>query len=311
VNDSLAARLVTLAGVGSDETVIEIGTGLGVMTRALAARARRVVTLEIDAGLPENVELRHVDALDVDLSALAQALGAKVRLVGNLPYAISSPLLRRLLDVRDRILGWSVMLQRELAQRLVAEPGTRDYGSLSVLHRLTVEVQRMMDLRPGCFLPAPRVVSSFLRITPRADAKVSSAELARVERVARAAFSARRKTLANALRGGLGAAVAPAQIAAALASAGLEPGIRAERLEPGRFVALADAFGSALAGWRRASSWTAWSTSPASWGSRSAASRPARFRRPSRWHRAASAGCGAGCSCCWPRLIPWKTGSTP
>jgi 16S rRNA (adenine1518-N6/adenine1519-N6)-dimethyltransferase len=251
LDDALAARLVTLSGVEPEETAIEIGTGLGVMTRALAARARRVVSFEIDAGLvralreeallPANVELRHEDALAVDIGALAVSLGGPVRLVGNLPYSISSPLLRRLLDARDRLRGWSVMLQRELGARLVAEPGSRDYGSLTVLHRLTVQVERVMDLRPGCFFPAPRVLSSFLRLTPREDATLDAAALAQVERVARAAFGARRKTLANALRGGLGGDADPARIALALASAGLAPGLRAERVEPARFVALAQA----------------------------------------------------------------------
>jgi 16S rRNA (adenine1518-N6/adenine1519-N6)-dimethyltransferase len=187
-----------------------------------------------------------VDALAVDLGALAAELGPSVRLVGNLPYAISSPLLRRLLDVRERLRGWGVMLQRELADRLVAEPGTRDYGSLTVLHRLTVHVERVMDLRPGCFFPVPRVRSSFLRVAPREDAPVDTLALARVERVVRAAFGARRKTLLNALRGGLGGAGAEA-ILAALAASGIEPGVRAERVEPGRFVALADALRAGVA----------------------------------------------------------------
>lgn len=251
LDDALAARLVTLSGVEPEEIVIEIGTGLGVMTRALAARARRVVSFEIDAGLvralreeallPANVELRHEDALAVDIGALAVSLGGPVRLVGNLPYSISSPLLRRLLDARDRLRGWSVMLQRELGARLVAEPGSRDYGSLTVLHRLTVRVERVMDLRPGCFFPAPRVLSSFLCLTPREDATLDAAALAQVERVVRAAFGARRKTLANALRGGLGDDADPARIRVALASAGLAPGVRAERVEPARFLALAQA----------------------------------------------------------------------
>jgi 16S rRNA (adenine1518-N6/adenine1519-N6)-dimethyltransferase len=252
VDESLADRLVTLTGVTPEESVIEIGTGQGVMTRALAARARCVVTLELDAGLvralrtdaalPPNVELRHVDALEVDLGALATALGGPVRVVGNLPYAVSSPLLRRLLDARQQLRGWSVMLQRELADRLVASPGSRAYGSLTVLHRLTVDVERVMDLRPGCFFPAPAVLSSFLRVTPRPDAAALDAEgLRRVERVVRAAFSARRKTLANALRGGLGEASDPARIAAALAAAGLGPQLRAERVEPAAFVALCQA----------------------------------------------------------------------
>lgn len=251
VDETLAARLVMLSGVRADEAVIEIGTGLGVMTRALAARARHVVTLEIDAGLvralraeaalPERVELRHVDALSVDLGALAREIGGSVRLVGNLPYAIASPLLRRLLTARAELTGWAVMLQREVAARLAAAPGSRDYGSLSVLHRLTVDVEAVMALRPGCFHPAPRVISSFVRITPRAKTGLSEADLTRVERVARAAFGTRRKTLANALHAGLADVSDRARIAAALAAAGLAPGIRAERVAPEQFVALARA----------------------------------------------------------------------
>ena len=251
VDEALASRLVTLSGVEPDESVIEVGTGLGVMTRALAARARRVVTIEVDAGLvraleaegelPANVTLRHADVLGVDLGALARELGPRVRLVGNLPYSISSPLLRRLLDVREELLGWSVMLQRELAARLLAAPGTRDYGSLSVLHALCVDVARGMALRPGCFFPAPRILSTFLRVTPRKGEGGTAEALARVERVVRAAFGNRRKTLANALRTGLGEGFEASRIAAGLAAAGLAPELRAERVPPQAFVALADA----------------------------------------------------------------------
>jgi len=132
-----------------------------------------------------------------------------------------------------------VLVQREYAARLAAAAGTPDYGSLTVLHRLTVQVERVMDLRPGCFFPAPRVLSSFLRLTPREDASLDAVALAQVERVVRAAFGARRKTLANALCAGLGGDVDPARIRLALASTGLAPGVRAERVEPARFVALA------------------------------------------------------------------------
>jgi 16S rRNA (adenine1518-N6/adenine1519-N6)-dimethyltransferase len=251
VDDAVALRLVTLAGVEAEDAVIEVGTGLGVMTRALAARARRVVTIEVDAGLvralreekalSEDVELRHADVLELDLADLAASLGPSVRVVGNLPYSISSPLLRRLLDLRGALRGWSVMLQRELAERLVAEPGSRDYGSLTVLHRLTVNVERVMELRPGCFFPVPAVTSSFLRMTPRADADLEGDDLAHVEQVVRAAFGTRRKTLWNALRGGLGEEVDPARIEIALEAAGLDRGLRAERVEPARFMALARA----------------------------------------------------------------------
>ena len=178
VDDALAERLVARAGVAEGDAVIEIGTGLGILTRALAARARRVATLEVDAGLvralraeavlPENVALRHADALDVDLAALARELGAPVRLVANLPYSVSAPLLRRLLDLRGDLVDWSVMIQRDVAERLVARPGSRDYGSLAILHAVTVDVSRESELGPRCFHPVPRVHSSFVRIRPLA-----------------------------------------------------------------------------------------------------------------------------------------------
>jgi len=248
---AVAERLVTHAGVGSGDLVIEIGPGLGLLTRALAARAARVVAIEIDAGLvrflraegalPPNVELRHADALEVDLAALAREAKGPARVVANLPYAISSPLLRALLDAREALADWSVMLQREVAERVQAGPGSRDYGSLAVLHRLTVHASRGVDLSPHAFFPAPRVASRFFRLTPRDDAPLAAGELPQVERVARAAFGQRRKTLANALRGGLGALVPASRIDAAIAGLGLDPRVRAEALEPEVFVALARA----------------------------------------------------------------------
>lgn len=249
VDAAQAERLAGLAAVGPEDAVIEIGTGLGILTRALAARARRVVTIEVDAGLvralraesllPDAVELRHADALEVDLAATAAELGGPVRVVANLPYAVSAPLLRRLLDLRHALCGWSVMIQRDVADRLLAAPGTRDYGSLAVLHRLCVEIEKTTTLGPRCFFPVPRVDSSFLRMAPLADGPIGPGELARVERVVRAAFSQRRKTLANALRG------AGIESAAALAEAGLDPRVRAEALAPEQLLALARAVGGA------------------------------------------------------------------
>jgi 16S rRNA (adenine1518-N6/adenine1519-N6)-dimethyltransferase len=243
VDEGLAERLVELAGVEPGDAVIEIGTGLGILTRALARRAARVVTLDVDAGLvralreegllPAGVELLHADALDVDLAALARSLGPRVRVVANLPYSISAPVLRRLLDLRGLVLDWSVMLQREVAARLLAAPGSRDYGSLAVLHRLVADVSRRLELSPGCFYPAPRVRSTFARVVPRADG-LGEGELRAVERVVRAAFASRRKTIANSLRdAGLPEAVPP------LAACGIDPRARAESLPPEAFLALA------------------------------------------------------------------------
>ena len=248
VDDAVAARLVTFAGVEPGDFVIEIGTGLGILTRALAARAARVVSIEVDAGLvralrsegelPAHVELIHADALDLDLAALARNPAGRARLVANLPYAISSPLLRRLLDARNVLVDWSVMLQREVALRLAADPGTRDYGSLAVLHRLLVEIVRGPDLSPGCFFPAPAVTSRFLRLTPRREPGVRPDELLAVETVARAAFGQRRKTLSNALRGRLDPAPSAETLLRVLNELGIDPRARAETLPPERFVAL-------------------------------------------------------------------------
>ena len=247
VDARVAAELVEAAGVERGDSVIEIGTGLGILTRALAERASRVETLEIDAGLvralraesllPPGVALRHADALAVDWAALVRECEA-TRVVANLPYAVSAPLLRALLDLRGALRGWSVMIQRDVADRLLAEPGSRSYSSLTVLHRLCVRARRVRDLAPGLFFPVPNVRSSFVRMEPRADG-VGAEELARVERVVRAAFGQRRKTLANALRGS-GLAGADGSAAAEWCKrAGIDPGARAERLAPEAFLALA------------------------------------------------------------------------
>lgn len=244
----VAEELARRTGAEAGDCVIEVGTGLGILTRALATRARRVITLEIDAGLvralraesllPANAELRHRDALEVDWPALVRETGA-ARVVGNLPYSIASPLLRRLLELRGALRDWSVMIQRDVAERLLAAPGGRSYGSLSVLHQLCVRVERVRDLPPEVFFPAPRVRSSFLRMTPRSDAPELPGGLAGVEAVVRAAFGQRRKTLANALRGAGLAGADGAPPAELCVRAGLDPGVRAESLPPEAFAALA------------------------------------------------------------------------
>lgn len=253
VDPDLARALVREAGVEPGDRVIEVGAGLGILTAALAETAERVVSLEIDSGLvrlleteglvPANAELRHADALETDFEALAAELGGPgrpVRLVANLPYSVGSVVLRRVLDARGALAGWAVMLQKEVADRLVAEPGSAHYGSLAVLHALTCTVRRTRDLAPRCFHPPPGVTSAFLRITPREDAPLASEELAAVERFVRAAFGQRRKTLVNALRGaGLSPAPPPEAIREALEARGHDARVRAERLSPEDHLALA------------------------------------------------------------------------
>ena len=167
-----------------------------------------------------------------------------MRVVANLPYSIGAPVERRLLDLRAVLVDWSIMLQREVADRLRAAPGSRAYGSLSVLHALSVELTKTMALEPGCFYPVPRVRSTFLRVTPLARPAVGEQEFAWVERVARAAFSQRRKTLANALRSGaLDPSPSPGAIERALERLGVPLRVRAEHLTPGQFLELSRSLG--------------------------------------------------------------------
>jgi 16S rRNA (adenine1518-N6/adenine1519-N6)-dimethyltransferase len=251
VDPALAGAIADAAGIAPGDAVIEIGPGLGILTRALAARAPRVAAIEIDAGLvralaeeegglPAHVELLHADVLTVDLAALAARLGPSVRVVANLPYSVSAPILRRLLDLRGVLRGWLVLVQREMALRLVARPGTPDYGSLAVLHALCVRLERVRDLPAACFHPVPKVTSTLVRATPLEAGPLVPApvgpgrgdELADVERVVRAAFGTRRKTLVNALRTGLEPPPTPEDLHAALARLGIDPRARAEALTP-------------------------------------------------------------------------------
>jgi 16S rRNA (adenine1518-N6/adenine1519-N6)-dimethyltransferase len=243
-DERVAERLVTLAGVGADEGVLEIGTGLGLLTRVLAARARRVETIEIDAGLvraleatglPPNVRLHHADALAVDLGALLAALGPPARIVANLPYSVATPLLRRFLDLGAGVRGVAVMVQREVAQRIRARPGSPDYGSLAVLFAWATTLGESLDLPPSCFFPAPKVTSTFVCITLR-ETGISNAELAAYEALLRAGFAHRRKTLVNSLA--RAADIEGSRTAEVLREIGIAERARAEQLDPGQWLAL-------------------------------------------------------------------------
>lgn len=245
LGESQAARLATLAGVGGSDTVIEVGTGLGALTRALASRASRVVTIEVDAGLvrvleseallPGNVELLHADARQVDFAALAAVAPGPCRLVANLPYSVATPLLRQWLDLENAFVDRSVMVQREVAARLLAETGSRAYGSLSVLHRLCVDVELATQLGGERFYPAARIRSSFLRMTPRSSREADGRELREVERLVRSAFGQRRKMLGNSL------AEVAQQSPGAFEAAGVSLRDRPQSVPPERWLALARA----------------------------------------------------------------------
>jgi len=233
---------VALAGVEPTDAAIEIGPGTGQLTRPLGRVARRTVALEIDRGLvrllaeegdlPASVEVRCADALELDLAALARELGPPVVLVGNLPYRVAGRLLAQVLgpDLPFRRLGF--MVQAELADRLLARPGTPEYGTLSVYARLWVRAERALELSPEEFSPRPKVRSTFVVLAPLAGGlPVEEAEPLR--RLVRAVFQQRRKQLRRAL------SVAFPGASEALARAGIDPQRRGETLDETEFARLA------------------------------------------------------------------------
>lgn len=222
------------AGLSEDDVVLEVGAGEGVLTGRLAGAAARVHAVEIDRGLEEalapvaaltNVELHWGDAMRLDLAALEPAPTA---MVANLPYSVATPLLLRTIEELPSLRRWTVMVQREIADRLRAAPGSRVYGSPSVLVQLACEVRLVRTVDPAVFRPRPRVESAVLglsRTGPGADAAT--------RQVVRAAFAHRRKSLARSLEHAEPGSLDRAR--AALRELGLPEDARAEQLSPGEF----------------------------------------------------------------------------
>ncbi len=238
-----AKLIVERLGLTPEDGAVEIGPGLGDLTRAVAAVARRTVALEVDRGmvaaladadLPDSVEVRHEDALRADIGGLARELGAPVVLLGNLPYVISGRFLGNLLGPRNPYRRWGFMLQSEVAARLTSEPGTRGWGPLGVRARLWTRVRPVLELGPADFVPRPRVRSTFLVFDP-APAPPAVRELGLLREVVAHAFQHRRKTLRAALRRRVEGADQ------ALERAGIDPGRRGETLSELEFVELANA----------------------------------------------------------------------
>ncbi len=233
-------RIVQAIAPQPGDALVEIGPGEGVLTLPLLRAAGRLTAIELDTDLLAplraraadcgTLELLHADVLQVDLCTLAP-VGARLRIVGNLPYYISSPILFHCLAQAACIADMHFMLQREVVARMAATPGGKEYGRLSVMLQLACRVEPLLVVPPGAFRPPPRVDSAVVRLLPLPPAARPDVPAAALDRVVRAAFGQRRKTLANALRGVLDAA--------AIATCGIAPGERAERLPPAAFVALA------------------------------------------------------------------------
>jgi len=225
------------------QALVEIGPGLGALTQPLLERCGALTVVELDRDLAarwrrrERVTVVEADVLTVDFRALAEAAGAPLRVVGNLPYNISTPILFHLLEVADRVRDQHFMLQKEVVDRMAAGPGGKDYGRLSVMLQWRYEIESLLDVPPEAFDPPPRVDSAVVRMVPRAVPAVVHRPC--LEALVAAAFSQRRKLL----RHGLGRWLAEQGPQAQAAAEGFDMQRRAEEVPVAEFVALAQALG--------------------------------------------------------------------
>ncbi len=234
------ARIVEAIAPCRDDRLVEIGPGLGALTVPLVARAGRVEAIEIDRNLIPELERRcaglgelvvhEADVLEVDFRRL-RGTGAPLRVCGNLPYNISTPLLFHLLGAGDAVRDMHFMLQKEVVDRMVAAPGGKQYGRLTVMLAVACRVEKLFKVGAGAFQPPPRVDSAVVRLRPLPAPPFPVPDAARFARVVAGAFSMRRKTLRNSLRGLVDEG--------GFAATGVDPGRRAETLRPDEFAALA------------------------------------------------------------------------
>lgn len=234
-------RIVAAIGPAADDRLVEIGPGQGALTTPLLDQVNRLSVIEIDRDLIVDLEQRAAqdarleviagDALRLDYAALATRRGGPLRLVGNLPYNISSPLLFALLSSPAPIVDMHFMLQKEVIDRMVAKPGSRDYGRLSVAIAARADAAALFDVGPGAFNPPPRVMSSVVRLTPRPPAFAID-DMKVFDQILAAAFNQRRKTLRKSLSRYVSADE--------LADCGVDPMQRPEQLGAAAFAALAN-----------------------------------------------------------------------
>ncbi|MFH1860047.1 MAG: 16S rRNA (adenine(1518)-N(6)/adenine(1519)-N(6))-dimethyltransferase RsmA [bacterium] len=241
INEPAVKSIIDAANLREDDVVLEIGSGTGIVTRELAARAQQVIACEFDRGLMaalqedlkefSNIRYIHADILTVDLTALAVA--GKLKVVANLPYCITTPIITKLLEAKGVISLILLMVQQEVATRILSKPGTKEYGSFSIFVNYHSRVERVRHVSRGCFFPQPQVDSDILRLYPLDTPSVSVRDEALFFQLSRAAFGQRRKTLRNALFPVLGK-----EAGIILQGAGIDPSRRGETLSIEEFAML-------------------------------------------------------------------------
>ena len=252
IDEGTVHRIVTNAEVGPEDVVLEIGPGIGVMTQVLASRAKKVVAVEIDASLLpvlsetleglDNVTVVHGDILEVDVKTLIESHfgDQKPKVVANLPYYVTTPILMRFLEEQLPVSEIVVMIQKEVAERMTASPSTKAYGALSIAVQYYCEAAVVQKVPPTVFMPQPNVESLVIRLKLRQAPCVALKDPAFFFRLVKAAFGQRRKTLLNALSAGL--ALPKDRILQVLEAVDIPPNTRGEALSIESFATLANAF---------------------------------------------------------------------
>ena len=254
INKNVSEKIVRLADIKPDDTIIEVGVGFGALTFHLAKLCRKVIGIEIDSGIirfhkeegsiPDNVSLVHQDILRADFTRLANESGGRIKLIANLPYSISNPLLYRLVEHRNEMEWAILMLQKEVAQRLTAATGSKEYGIITVLMAACASVHKLLDLGPQHFHPRPKVDSQVVRISfypvPERAAALPEYDPTLLKKIVNAAFQQRRKTLVNSLSASGLPGIDKKKIETALADMGLDSMTRGEKLQVEEFVSLAN-----------------------------------------------------------------------
>lgn len=248
-------KIVSAAGITKDDCVLEIGPGIGTMTQYLAENAGHVVAVEIDRNLIpilketladyDNVTVINEDILRVDIKTLAEEYngGKPIKVVANLPYYITTPIIMGLFESGVPIDNITVMVQKEVADRMKEGPGSKDYGALSLAVQYYAEPEIVANVPPNCFIPRPNVGSAVIRLTRHKEMPVEVKDPALMFKIIRASFNQRRKTLQNGLGNAPELPYTKEQIAAAIAEMGLTPTIRGEALSLAQFAQLSDILG--------------------------------------------------------------------
>ncbi len=252
IDEHVLGKIIRSAEITEDDFVIEIGPGIGTLTQYLAASAREVAAIEIDDALIpiledtlsgyDNVTVIHEDVLKVDLTRLAEEKngGKPVKIVANLPYYITTPIIMGLLENHVPVDSITIMVQKEVADRMKTGPGSKDYGALSLAVQYYARPELVANVPPNCFMPRPRVGSAVIRLTRHEKSPVQVQDEKLMFQIIRASFNQRRKTLVNGLCNAPELRIPKERTAAILEEMGLGAGVRGETMELSQFAELSN-----------------------------------------------------------------------